>query len=39
MASGARVPGLEPRSRHLDFRDWVSPASKTLYDWKIVKAT
>ena len=20
-------------------RDWVSPASKSLYDWKIVKAT
>ena len=34
----ARGPGLEPRSCHFDFRDCVSPASKSQYGWTIVKA-
>ena len=36
LACGARVPGFDSRSRHLDFRDWVSPASKSQYDYKNV---
>ena len=31
LACGARGPGFESRSRHLDFRDWFSPASKSRY--------
>ena len=32
----ARDPGFEPGSCHLDFRDFVYPASKSRCDWKIV---
>ena len=34
-----RVPGLEPGSRHFNFRDMVSPVSKkSRFDRSIVKA-
>ena len=32
---GARGPGFDFRSCHKDFRDWLSPASKLRYGWKI----
>ena len=39
LACGARGPGFDSRSRSYDFRDWLSPASKWRYGWKIAKAT
>ena len=39
LTCGARRPGFEPRSRKLEFRDWIYHASKSRYYWKIVKAT
>ena len=39
LACRAQGPGFDSRSRHFDFRDWVSPASKLQCDGKIVKAT
>ena len=33
LACGARVPGFDSPHRHLNFRDWLSPASKSLYGW------
>ena len=39
LACGARGPGFESRSRRYDFRDWLSPASKSQYGWNIAKAT
>ena len=29
LACGARGPGVDSRSRHLNFRDWLSPAYKS----------
>ena len=37
LACQARGSGFESRSRHLNFRYWVSPASKQRYDWEIVR--
>ena len=31
LACGVRRPGFDSRSRHLNFRDWLSPASKSRY--------
>ena len=39
LACGARGPGFNSRSRRYDFRDWLSPASKSQYGWKVAKAT
>ena len=39
LACGARGPGFDSPPRHLNFRDWLSPASKSRYGWKIAKAT
>ena len=39
LACGARGPWLDSRSRRYEFRDWLSPASKSRYGWKIAKAT
>ena len=36
LVCGARGPGFASRSRRYDFRDWLSPASKSR---KITKAT
>ena len=33
----SKGPGFEPRCRHYDFRDLVSPAFKSQYNWNIVK--
>ena len=32
LACGVRGPGFDSRSRRYGFRDWLSPASKSLYD-------
>ena len=37
LACGARGPGFDSRSRCYDFRNWLSPASKSRYGWKISK--
>ena len=39
LACGARGPGFDSRPRHLIFRDWLSPASKSRYSWNIAKST
>ena len=42
LACWARGPGFDSWFEwfhHLNLRDWVYPASKSQYDWKIVKAT
>ena len=31
LACGARGPGFDSPPRHLNFRDWLSPASKSRY--------
>ena len=31
LAFGARGPGFDSSPRHLNFRDWFSPASKSPY--------
>ena len=31
LACGVRGPGFDFRSRRYDFRDWLSPASKSRY--------
>ena len=31
LACGARGPGFDSRSCHLNFKDWLSPASKSRY--------
>ena len=31
FAYGARGPGFDSPPRHLNFRDWLSPASKSRY--------
>ena len=33
LACGARGPGFDSQSCHLNFRDWLSPASKLRYGW------
>ena len=33
LANGSRGPGFDSWSRHLNFRDWLSPASKSRYGW------
>ena len=33
------VRGSIPRPRHLNFRDWLSHASKSRYGWNTAKAT
>ena len=35
----SKGPGFDPRSRCYDFRDRVSPASKSRYDWNNIKVT
>ena len=39
LAWGARGPGFDSRSRRYDFRNFLSPASKTRYGSNIAKAT
>ena len=39
MDYGTRCPGFESRSCRYDFRDWLSPVSKSRCGWKIAKAT
>ena len=39
LACGARGPGFVSLPRHLNFRDWLSPASKSRYGWNTAKAT
>ena len=39
LPSGLKGPGFDSRTRHLNFRDWLSPASKWRYDWNTAKAT
>ena len=39
LACRARGPGFDSRPRHLNFRDWLSSASKSRYGWKIAKST
>ena len=39
LACGARGPGFDSRSRHLNFRDWLSPASKSRCGWNTAEAT
>ena len=39
LACGARGPGFDSLPRHLNFRDWLSPASKPRYGWNTAKAT
>ena len=34
-----RGPGFDSRSRYLNFRDWLSSASKSRYGWNTAKAT
>ena len=38
LACGARGPGFDSRSRHLEFQR-LSPASKSRYGWNTAKAT
>ena len=33
LASRARGPGFDSRSRHLNVRDWLSPATKSRFGW------
>ena len=39
LACRARGPGFDSPSRHLNFRDWLSPASKSRYGWNTAEAT
>ena len=39
LACGARGPEFDSPPRHLNFRDWLSPASKSQYGWNTAKAT
>ena len=39
LTCGARGPGFKSPPRHLNFRDWLSPASKSRYGWNTAKAT
>ena len=39
LACGARGPGSTPGLATWIFRDWLSPASKSRYGWKIAKST
>ena len=39
LACGAKGPGLIPGLVIWIFRDWLSPASKLRYGWKIAKST
>ena len=39
LACGARGPGFDSRPRHSNFRDWLSPISKSRYGWNAAKAT
>ena len=39
LACGARGPGSIPGLATWIFRDWLSPASKSRYGWKIAKST
>ena len=39
LACGARGPKFDSRPRHLNFRDWLSPASKLSYGWNTAIAT
>ena len=39
LACGARGLGIDSPPRHLNFRDWLSPASKSRYGWNTAKAT
>ena len=31
LVYGVRGPGFDTRSRHLNFREWLSPAAKSRY--------
>ena len=39
LACGAKGMGFDSRSRRYNFRDLLSPASKSRYGWEIAKAT
>ena len=39
LACGSRGPGFDCQSRNYDFRDWLSPASKSRYGRNTAKAT
>ena len=39
LALGARDSGFDSRSCRYDFRNWLSPASKSQYGWNILKTT
>ena len=39
LACGARGPEIYSQSHRYNFRDWLSPASKSRYGWKIAKVT
>ena len=39
LACGARGQGFDSPPPHLNFRDWLSPASKSRYGWNTAKAT
>ena len=39
LVCGARGPGFDSRSRRYDFRNWLSPATKSPYDRKTAQAT
>ena len=38
LTCGARGPGFDYRFRHLNFRDWLSPASMSRYGWNTAKS-
>ena len=38
LALGARGPGFDSRSQRYNFRDWLSPASKSRCGWNIAKS-
>ena len=39
LACGSRGPGFDSPPRHLNFRNCLSPASKSRYGWNTAKAT
>ena len=39
LACGARGLGLDSLSRRINFRDWLSSAYKSQYDWKVARVT
>ena len=38
LACGARSPGFDSPPRHLNFRDWLSPAPKSQYGLNTAEA-